>query len=72
MQEYAKYIARWVLSTFRRVSAKKTICLYPETMPRNRPKFRESLREGNLRTQKYLNIPNVTIHEIENNNCFSV
>ena len=58
-------------STSRGVSAKKPHCLYPETMPRNRPKFRGSLRGGKLRTQKYLDIPNVTIHEIEKNNCFS-
>ena len=41
MQEYANYIAWWMLSTFSGVSAReKNIGLYPEsTVPRNRPKF---------------------------------
>ena len=31
-----------MLSTFWGVSAKKTLCLYPETVPKNRPKFRKN------------------------------
>ena len=39
MQEYAKNFARWVLSTFWRVFARKYIFLDLEAAPRNRPKF---------------------------------
>ena len=39
MQEYAKQIARWTLSTFFR---KKNICFHPETVPKN--SFKESPR----------------------------
>ena len=45
MQEYAKYIARLILPTFWGVSLRENVCLYPEILPRNRPKFwRESTR----------------------------
>ena len=39
-----------VYATFQEVSArKKNICLYPETAPRNKPKFiEESLKEISL------------------------
>ena len=43
-QEYAKYFALWMLSTFWGVSAKK-LCLYPETVPRL---LDQSLRRGKL------------------------
>ena len=38
MQEYTKLIARWMLPTFWGVSARWNICLYPENLPRKRPK----------------------------------
>ena len=42
MQEYAKHIAQWILGTF---YGSICICLDPETVPRNRPKFwRKSTR----------------------------
>ena len=45
MQEYTKLIARWMLPTFGGVSARWNICLYPENLPRNRPKvWRKSTR----------------------------
>ena len=49
MQEYEKHIARWMLSTVWVVSArKKNICLYPETVLRNKSSFEESLRRGKI------------------------
>ena len=45
MQEYTKLIARWMLPTFWGVSARWNICLYPENLPRKRPKvWRKSTR----------------------------
>ena len=46
MQEYAQHIARWMLSTFLAVSTRKYIGLYPETVPRNKPKFRRKSMRG--------------------------
>ena len=51
MQEYEKYIARWMLSTLFGISARKKnakkedVCLYPDVS------FEEGLQEG--RTQIY-------------------
>ena len=38
MQEYAKHIAQWMLSTFLGVSARKKDLYHQTAMPRNRPK----------------------------------
>ena len=45
MQEYPKYIARWLwlVIYFSRSNFKKNICLYPEIVPRNRLKFKRKL-----------------------------
>ena len=48
-QEYAKHITQYMLSTFWGVSAKKTLCLYPETVPK---KIGQSLEEISLRGGK--------------------
>ena len=49
MQDYEKHIARWMLSTVWVVSGrKKNICLYPETVLRNKSSFEESLRRGKI------------------------
>ena len=48
MQEYARHIAGWKLSTFWGVSTRESICLYPcEIMP-NEWSLEECLQEGNL------------------------
>ena len=43
MQEYARHIARWMLSIRFEEVKKTSECLYPEGVPRNRQKFEESL-----------------------------
>ena len=47
MQVYAKHIARLHFKKY--LQEKRYICLYPETAPRNKPKFtEESLRRDEL------------------------
>ena len=47
MQVYAKHIARLHFKKY--LQEKRYVCLYPETAPRNKPKFlEESLRGDEL------------------------
>ena len=43
-REYAKHIARWMLSTILGVSARKKMCFFPEREPKIGESLEESLR----------------------------